>query len=57
MCIRDRLLTFDLNAIKEKGYDTVIPLVITNKPGAGYSLKCRGNVDNSTLVLDLAKGV
>lgn len=53
----DLLLTFDLNAIKEKGYDTVIPLVITNAPGAGYSLKSRGNVDNSTIVLDLAKGV
>lgn len=31
VCAGDRLISFDLEKIKEEGYDTIIPMIFTNK--------------------------
>lgn len=39
----DLLLNFDLEAIKKEGYDTIIPMVITNMENVNIQSKIKGN--------------
>lgn len=47
------LLSFDIDALKELGYDTVIPVVVTNAPDAAFKLESRGSVDHNAVVLKI----
>lgn len=52
----DQIMRFDLAQIKERGYDSVIPLVILNTPDyKTIEVTEEGNGDRETLLLDIEK--
>ncbi len=49
----DVILSFDIDALKKLGYDTVIPVVVTNAPDAVIKPESGGTVDNNSVVLKI----